>query len=177
MARREKFKHKKFSLPFGLTPPSLYTVYHQTSPIGRNTCSSLNSNFLLAPTRQHLKDNILSWAHKGSCQHLDLGCVNCQLYIILCRALCLGKKSYMTVLTSNSSQSFLRCSSWVKVLKFGSYKMFHLFAQIDHWLTFNRLFLLVSGKYESWTWTDIFLLTDCSPITCFSSFLGDLRYL
>ena len=60
MARQEKFKHKNSSLPFGLlTSPTVHGVsalcINQTSAISRNTCSTINSNILLAPTRQLLK--------------------------------------------------------------------------------------------------------------------------
>ena len=56
-----KIETKKFSLPFGLLSPlycALCICIDQTSPIGRNTCSTIRNNTLLAPARQLLKDNI-----------------------------------------------------------------------------------------------------------------------
>ena len=62
MARQEKLKHKKLSLPFGiLSPPYCILCICIKQPnlrISRNICSTLKSNILLAPARYSLKDNI-----------------------------------------------------------------------------------------------------------------------
>ena len=53
MSRQEKFKHKNSSLTSGLpSSPTLHCVpalcITQTSPISKNTCSTMKSNILLA---------------------------------------------------------------------------------------------------------------------------------
>lgn len=62
---RQDKKNKYFLLSFGLL--SLPTVHYVSAlcinrnfPIGRNTCSIINSNILLASMRQLLRDNIPS---------------------------------------------------------------------------------------------------------------------
>ena len=62
MARQEKFKHEVlFSLLASPFSPIVHCVsalcIHQTSPIGRNTCLTIENNILLTPRRKPLKDN------------------------------------------------------------------------------------------------------------------------
>ena len=78
-------------------PPIVHcisTLYiDQTSCVGRNTCSALKSNILLASTRQLLKDNIPSWYCKGPLRSglWKLSIIHHLMYSLLCQ------KTYITV--------------------------------------------------------------------------------
>ena len=88
----EKFKHKKFflsgGLPSPLTVPCVPTLgIDQTSPIKRNTDSTINSNIL--PASRQLLNTPRPCKRPQWC--LDLGCVNCQQYAIERTAICFRK--------------------------------------------------------------------------------------
>ena len=135
MARQEKCKHKNSSLPSGFpSPPTALCIciMHQTRLPSAGTPAQP------VTYSQHQQDNslkhgIASWSYKGSHDplqwHLDLDDVNRS---IICHLMYspLSQKNLNCVLTSNgwnSPQSFLRCSSQVTILQFGSNKTFHFF--------------------------------------------------
>lgn len=120
----------KKSLPFGILSPLLYIVYmHYPSPdlpMGRTTCSSVESNIFSASARHSLEDSIPSWACKKLTRPTTMwlwGSGLCKLSLIMLfdvTPLCLKR----------TSQSFLRCSSQAKILEFGSSKISHFFLRL-----------------------------------------------
>ena len=84
MESQEKFQHKMLLCPLVSSLPSTVRrlcafCIDQSSHVSRNTCSTIESNILVAPTRQLLKDSVPSSSCKGlprCCLELDY--VNCQ---------------------------------------------------------------------------------------------------
>ena len=132
--RQEKFKHKNFSLSFDfLSPHTMFYVsvlcIDQTSLISKNTCLTMKNNILLASIRQFLKGQYCFLTCKGLLRSGE-----CKLSIIshlMCRSL--SQITYRTLpwlLTGRTVLSFLRCSSCVIILKFGSKIFFHFFLRL-----------------------------------------------
>lgn len=118
---QDKKENKNF-LSFGLPSPH---ILHCVFLSQEHYLLNHKKQHSLASTRQFLKDAIPS-SSRGVTWWPGL----CKLSII--RHLMyssLSQKSYITVpwfsKGRKSSQSFLRCSSWVIILKFGLKKMFH----------------------------------------------------
>ena len=116
-------KHFVRLLASSLSPtiPCISALYkEQSSPIGRNTHSAINRNLFPASTRQLLKNNIPSWTCKRPQWCLDLDCANCQYVINVQPSVSENFHNcvcYVTCKGWNSYGSFLRCCSWILILK------------------------------------------------------------